>query len=136
MNKILSPLIVIGLLVISIGVFSPKEAPNLGSVSKSNEYQATTTYSKLGVPTFGVNQTLISNNGGVLGSVIITGAVAGPIKIMNASSTTDTASNTIAVFPNSTAAGTYTFDSIVTRGLIIETTSGLLPTTTITYREN
>lgn len=137
MNKILSALIVIGLLVVGVGVYSANPTGNsFGSVMQSGEYQATTTYSKLGVPLFGTNQTIISNNSGVLGSVIITGAVAGPMRFMNASSTTDISSTTIAVFPNSTAAGTYTFDLIVTRGLIVETTSGLLPTTTITFRQN
>ncbi len=137
MNKILSTFIVIGLLVVVFGVYSPKPTGNsLGSVVQSGEYQATTTYSKLGVPLFGTNQTIISNNSGVLGSVVITGAVAGPMRFMNATSTTDVSSTTIAVFPNSTAAGTYTFDLIVTRGLILETTASLLPTTTITWRAN
>lgn len=137
MNKILSTFIVIGLLVVGFGVYSPKPTVNsLGSVVQSGEYQATTTYSKLGVPLFGTNQTIISNNSGVLGSVVITGAVAGPMRFMNATSTTDVSSTTIAVFPNSTAAGTYTFDLIVTRGLILETTANLLPTTTITWRAN
>lgn len=137
MNKILSTFIVIGLLVVGFGVYSPRQTgKSLGSVVQSGEYQATTTYSKLGVPLFGTNQTIISNNSGVLGSVVITGAVAGPMRFMNATSTTDVSSTTIAVFPNSTAAGTYTFDLVVTRGLILETTASLLPTTTITWRAN
>lgn len=72
MNKILSTFIVIGLLVVGFGVYSPKPTVNsLGSVVQSGEYQATTTYSKLGVPLFDTNQTIISNNSGVLGSVVI-----------------------------------------------------------------
>lgn len=137
MNKILSALIVIGLFLVGFGVYSPKQTvKSLGSVSKSNEYQATTTYSKLGVPLFGTNQTIISNNSGVLGSVVITGAVAGSMRFMNATSTTDVSSTTLVVFPSSTAAGTYTFDLVAPRGLILETTTSLLPTTTITWREN
>lgn len=137
MNKIFNTIIILGLVVIGLGVYSvPSITPNLGSVVQSGEYQATTTYSKLGVPLFNDRQTIISNTSGVLGSVVITGAVAGPMRFMNATSTTDVSSTTIAVFPNSTAAGTYTFDLIAPRGLILESTSGLLPTTTITFRSN
>lgn len=137
MNKILSTFIVIGLLVVGFGVYGTKSTGNsLGSVAQSHEYQATTTYSKLGAPLFGTNQTIISNTSGVLGSVVITGAVAGPMRFMNATSTTDVSSTTLVVFPNSTAAGTYTFDIVAPRGLILETTANLLPTTTITFRSN
>lgn len=138
MNKIFSTLIVVGLLVIGFGVYSPKQTSNVkvGSVAQSNEYQATTTYSKLGAPLFGTAQTIISNTSGVLGSVVITGAVAGPMRFMNASSTTDISSTTLVVFPNSTAVGTYTFDIVAPRGLILETSASLLPTTTITFRSN
>jgi ABC-type uncharacterized transport system permease subunit len=136
MNKIFNTIIVLGLVVIGVGVYSYDRVPNqLGSVAQSGEYQATTTYSKLSVPTFNNVQTLISNGPGVLGSVVITGAVAGPMRFINATSSTDIASTTIATFPNSTAAGTYVFDVVVTRGLIVESLSGLMPTSTITFRQ-
>lgn len=136
MNKIFNTIIVLGLVVIGLGVYSDTSEPKkIGSVAQSGEYQATTTYSKLGVPTFGSAQTIIANKNGALGSVIITGAVAGSIRLMDATSTTDVSSSTIVVFPSSTAAGTYVFDSFVTRGLIVETTTGLVPTSTITFRQ-
>ncbi len=110
----------------------------LSSVEQGNSYSATTTYSKLGTPLFGVSQTLVGGTvaltPGTLGSVVITGAVAGAMKFMDATSTTDISSTTIAVFPASTAANTYTLDLNFYRGLIVETTAALTPTTTITYR--
>lgn len=136
MNKIFNTIIVLGLVVIGVGVYSYDRVPNkLGSVVQSGEYQATSTYTKLGVPAFSTTQTLISNSNGALGSVVILGAVAGPMRFMNATSTTDVSSTTIAVFPSSIAAGTYVLDVAVTRGLIVETLSGLVPTSTITYRQ-
>lgn len=109
-------------------------ATNLGSVIQGSEYHSTSTYSKLGTNLFGVNQTIVSNSGGTIGSVIITGAVAGAMKFMDATSTTDVSSTTLFVLPASLAANTYTFDVSFYRGLIVETVSGLVPTSTITYR--
>jgi len=135
MNKIFSTLIVIGLLVVGFGVYSPEPTEkSLGSVGQTGEYQSVTSYAKNGSALFSTYNTLVDNKCAVLGSVVITGAVAGPLRILNATSTTDSASTTIAMFPNSTAVGTYVFDSIVTRGLIVEATPGTIPTTTITYR--
>ena len=130
--------IIIGaVVVVLLGLlFTGKASVNVGSVAIGNEYHATTTYSKLGTPLFGVNQTLVSNTSGTLGSVVITGAVAGSMKFMDATSTTDVSSTTIMVFPASAAANTYTVDLTFFRGLIVESTSALLPTTTITYRSN
>tara|TARA_R110000868_G_scaffold75379_1_gene217546 strand:+ start:534 stop:950 length:417 start_codon:yes stop_codon:yes gene_type:complete len=116
------------------GVSNRSEKLSIGAVVRASEYTATTTYSKLGVPLFTTNQNIVSNSKGALGTVIITGAVAGSLRFMDATSTTDTASTTIVVFPASTAVGSYPFDSNFNRGLILESTSGLLPTTTITYR--
>ena len=137
MNKILVTLFAFVLIVIAgISLIGKREVTTLGSTVVGNEYQATTTYSKLSLPLFNTRQTLISNSPGTLGSVIITGAVAGPMIFMNATSTTDIASTTIVVFPASTAVGTYTFDLVITRGLIVESLAGLMPTSTITYRSN
>lgn len=125
---------IVGVILALLGLFGGGySAVTLGEAN-GEAYNATSTYSKLGVPTFGVNQTLLSNRQGVLASVTITGAVAGAMKFMDATSTTDVSSTTVAVFPASTAAGTYDFNAVLTRGLIVETTSALQPTTTITWR--
>lgn len=118
------------------GVRDSIKNQTFGGVAIGNEYQATTTYSKLGVPLFTTAQQIISNTPGTLGSVIITGAVAGQMRFMNATSTTDVSSTTVAVFPASTAVGTYVFDLVLTRGLVVESGAGLTPTTTITFRNN
>ena len=105
----------------------------VGSIQDGQAYNATTTYNLGGAPTFGVAQVL-KTSGGTFGSVVITGAVAGAMKFYDATSTTDVASTTIATFPASAAAGTYTLDSAFNRGLIMGTVTGLTPTTTITWR--
>lgn len=136
MNKIFNAIIILGLVVIGLDVYSDRSVPKkVGSVVQSGECTATSTYTKLGVPTFSDVQTLISNRSGVLCAVNITGAVAGAIKLMDATSTTDIASTTIAVIPSSAAAQTFNYDVNVFRGLIVETTAGLVPTSTLSFRQ-
>lgn len=107
----------------------------LGSVAQSGEYNYLSTYTKLGVPAITGQVTSIkSNSSGTLGSIVITGAVAGALKFMDATSSTDVSSTTIVVIPASAAAGTYTLDTSFFRGLIMEGTPGLIPTSTITHR--
>ena len=134
MNK--STIIIGGIIIALLAFFLFKTDGKtiVGSVAQTGEYQATTTYSKLGVPLFQPNA-VISGSRGTLGSVIITGAVAGKMVFMDATSTTDISSTTIAVFPASAAAQTYTLDLRFYRGLIVETTTGLAPTSTITFRQ-
>lgn len=111
---------------------SSKEA--LGSVPFGNEYQSTTTRNHLGASI--ANYTVLSSGQGSLGSVVITGAGAGTINIYDATSTVTNsawATTTLASFPASTAVGTYTFDTIYRKGLMIEVI-GATATSTITYR--
>ena len=111
-----------------------------GSVSVTDEYQATTT----STGTFAAIQTLTSTTTpkqGTLGSVIITGAAAGQIVITDATTSNitqrsaDQSTSTIrlADIPVSAAAGTYTFDIVYKRGLVVSVI-GTMPTTTITFR--
>lgn len=135
MNKSLSWIIGVALVVV-IAIFLGRTTSNpvsQGSVSQGSEYNATSTYRANGVPQF-PNTQVIKTFAGTLGSVVITGAVAGTIRLYDATSTTDVSSTTLAIFPSSTAAGTYTFDVGFSRGLIVGTTVGLAPTTTITWR--
>ena len=108
------------------------------SVPIGNEYQSTTTRSAWGgVPM--VNLTVISTGQGALGSVVITGAGTGVMNIYDATSTVNNAqwaTTTLASFPVSAAAGTYTFDAIYRKGLLVEIVgaSAGTATSTITYR--
>jgi len=105
---------------------------SFGSVQRANEYQATTT-TALGFA--GRQVTLISNTQGAFGSVIVaSSSPAGTISFKDATSTTDVASTTLASFPITPTAGTYTFDAVVLRGLIVETQTGFAGNYTITYR--
>lgn len=117
-------------------------APALGSVAVTNEYFATSTAANGGHGATITGTQLIRTGGGALGSVIITGAAAGAINIYDATTTNilnrtgnkATSTILIASFPPSTVAGTYTFDTWFTTGLLVELYGGTMPTTTITYR--
>lgn len=111
------------------------------SVSQGSDYQSTTTVqARTGVAI--ASPTVVGNTGlggGTFGSVIITGANTGIINIYDATTTvnggiTQYATTTLATIPASTVAGTYTFDIHYRYGILIELQSGLMPTTTITYR--
>lgn len=123
------------LTVFAIGfMFVSQTKPVEGSVSFGNSYHSTTTRAFNG--TAMANGQLVQTGPGDLGSVVITGAGTGVINIYDATSTgphSDYATSTIATFPASTAAGTYTFDAQYYRGLLIEIV-GSVATSTITYR--
>lgn len=125
---ILGSLVLIGVLVF----LSQGSSKNLfGSVVGGNEYNATTTRNYAG--TSMSNPALIKSGYGTLGSVVITGAGAGVINFYDNTSTSTTATTTLASIPASTAAGTYILDVAFTRGLLVEIV-GTAPTSTITYR--
>lgn len=105
-----------------------------GSVTQGNEYFASTTKNYMG--TSMPNLSVLKVGSGSLGSVVITGAAAGVINIYDATSTvtnTEWATTTLATFPASTAAGTYTFDATFKKGLLVEILTAT-PTSTITWR--
>ncbi len=116
-----------------------------GSVARGGEYNATNTRSVIGVSMLnGQNLTsTATTTPGTLGSVIIEGAAAGQINFYDATTTNvnlratsmSTTSITVAVFPVSVAAGTYTLDVTFANGLLTELI-GATPTSTITYRLN
>jgi hypothetical protein len=110
----------------------------LSGVSVGSEYNATTTRAMTGgvalaAPAF---RTIVSDSRATLGSVVIASTTAATIRLWNATSTTDSASTSIASFPASVAAGTYTFDSIADRGLIVELGTGFAGDYIITSRAN
>jgi hypothetical protein len=102
-------------------------ATNIGSVGRTSEYKATTTVSMAAMQ-------LIQTGESVLGSVIIASSSAITMRIWNATSTTDSASTTVAIFKAAAGENTYTFDTVLTRGLVIAPASGFNGAYTITYR--
>lgn len=134
------PLIILAigaLFAVSLVALRPDPVAH-ASVPMGGEYQGTTTQSAAG--SFAA-EALLQTGGGALGSVVVTGATTGTISIYDATTsdstkrTGQTASTSLllASFPASAAAGTYTFDRLYFRGLLIEIT-GTTPTSTITFR--
>lgn len=88
------------------------------------------------------NFKLLKTGGGTLGSVVITNeSAAGAFNLYDATTTALAgediyATTTLAVIANSTAEGTYTYDSAFTRGLIVEVANSQLcaATSTITWK--
>lgn len=112
---------------------------SVGSVG-DEPYTATTTGDSVDLAS-NFNQVLKSEFGGVLGSVVITAANTGTLIFYDATTTDSTLRDgsqatttiTIAQFNASPTVGTYTFDMVVNRGLIVQAI-GTAPTTTITYK--
>ena len=135
--KIIIALIITVIITASVVILVGKKDAPLGSVSRSSEYHATTTSSVRFQP-----ETLLLTGNGTLGSVVITGAAAGVMNLYDATtSNIDLRTNNLATtsiyvasFPASAAAGTYTFDRILIRGLYVSII-GTMPTSTITWRE-
>lgn len=107
----------------------------LGSVTQGNEYFSTTTRNAVTGAEL-TNLKVLKVGAGSLGSVVITGAGTGIMNFYDATSTVtnaEWATTSLAVFPGSTAAGTYTFDVAFSRGLLFEEI-GSVATSTITWR--
>lgn len=127
--------IIVGGVYLGNQIDVPVNVNSLGSIGP-DPYMATTT----STGTF-ANQTLLKTGQGTLGSVIITGAAAGQILILNATTTNinlreaSKATSTIRLLdiPASAAAGTYSADVAFTDGLVVSIL-GTQPTTTITWK--
>ena len=137
LNKVLAGFVaVILIVIIGVALKDDSTETSLGSISVGSSYQSTTTYSNGAAVT--PNWRVIKEGQGVFGSVVITGATAGTMRFYDATSTvtnTEWPTTTLAVFPASTAVGTYTFDSNFFKGLLVEFSSLILvPTTTVTFR--
>jgi len=139
MKKILASIVGVSVVVLFLGFVIVNDRASLAdaSVSRSHEYQATTT----STGRFSTGPQTLQTYPGAFGSVIITGAAAGVMNFYDATTTNSslrdssqaTSSLLIASFPTSAAVGVYTFDQIVKRGLVVDII-GTMPTTTITYR--
>lgn len=120
----------VGLVVLTI---QNPVSDTLGSVARGGEYQATTT-STMGTNKHQLIQSAYNSSSVTLGSIVVASTSATTIKIWNATSTTDIASTTLGTLKASVAEGTYTFDLILTRGLILEIPTGFNGNYIITHR--
>lgn len=129
------------ILLMMFGTQLQEAGKQLGSVSVSSEYVATSTAANTVYGGFTTGR-LIKSGYGTLGQVTITGANTGIVNIYNATTTNvnlragnkATSTILIASIPASAAAGTYVFDAQFTDGLFLDLNSGIMPTTTVTYR--
>ena len=131
--------------ILGLGYVVMQVKNTYASVSVTDEYMSTTTSQMFGDVVNPVKQQrqIVANRPATLGSVTIAStspsvnnAGGGVFKIWNATSTTDSASTTVARFATSTTAGTYTYDVRLERGLILEFPAGFMGEYTVTYRNN
>jgi len=130
------------LLAVTIAMVLQQPREAFGSIRVGDEYMATSTAANNLYGATITGDSLIKTGQGALGSVVITGANTGIINFYNATTsnvlarTGQPATSTILIasFPASAAAGTYTFDVTYTTGLLVELESGLMATSTITFR--
>lgn len=132
-NYILSIITLIAIVFIGIKIYS--NVPSIGSVTVGNEYKSVNSTSLTGSST---NATLITFGTRVLGSVIFATTSAQAFTIYDVAVAANYASTTLSTkivsFATSTPAGTYTFDTQLTKGLVFF--GQITPTTdyVITYR--
>lgn len=134
-SSVLAAIFATGALAIGllIGVYLTRPDAPLGSVTQGNEYNSTTTRST-SAGTHWVAKT--TTNGGMcaLGSIVVASSSATTLTIWNATSTTDSASTTIATLKAGVAEGTYTFDAVCTRGVVVATPASFNGMYVVTWR--
>lgn len=135
LGAIIGALVIIMVFTIgfNMGKFDQKQP--IGSVAYGNEYHA------VYATALGTQTAVLSTEPATLGSIVITGANTGSLKVYNATTTDATkralatsSLEVLAATPASLAVGTYTFDVVATKGLIYDWSSTAIPTSTITWR--
>lgn len=114
----------------------------IGSTIDGQDYTATTTGQYTFMGASNVTSKQIKRGFGSLGSVVIPATTVGAFNLYDATTTDVTkraaamASSTIllASFPTGTPAGTYQIDSSFNNGLLFDTFTGTISTSTITYK--
>ena len=91
-------------------------APTLGSVSYGSEYNATSTTA--------AGTQCLKVGSGTFGGIVVSSTTVGTFTVMNATSSTDAASTTIASFGASVSFGSYEYDSVFDRGLCVRANAG------------
>lgn len=104
----------------------PERATNIGSVNIASEYQSTTTDSGL---TAGVYY--ITTDTATLGSITVVSTTVGVFTVYDADGS---ATSTDIGLMGSAAAGTYTFDKVMSKGIAIEVTAPFDGEYITTYR--
>jgi hypothetical protein len=121
------------LAVVAAFLFIPffTAADRFSGVTTGSEYSYVTT-----ATTTGAGEMIKSGGqyGCTLGSIVITDSSTTTFSVMNATSTTDSASTTLASFPANAVAGTYIFDLACDRGLSVVAPAGFDGFVVITYR--
>jgi hypothetical protein len=122
----------IAIVVVSLAGFyygyDNQEKP-FGSVAVGNDYS----YTNMSAPT--ASTTMLQAGVGTLGSVIVVATDDALFTLKNGTSTTDLTATTIAEFKASVGEGTYTFDAIVTEGLLVTTADKFNGQYIVTYRK-
>lgn len=102
----------------------------LGGSTAGNEYTATST-----AASFAGTHRQLKVGAGSLGVVTISSTSAHALTLWNATSTTDSASTTIATFKASVAEGTYQFDTAsFSRGLVVSAEAGYQGSAVVGWR--
>jgi hypothetical protein len=130
-DKIIILLLALAIIIGAILTLQKPQITQLGSVIQGSEYKSV-------VLTTAVNDLAVLKIGsGALGSAVITVSGTAPFTLYDATSTVtnaEWATTTLASFQTSPTVGTYTFDVIFQKGLLIDYGTGTIPTTTITWR--
>lgn len=141
-------------LVIIMGFIwhNSRDAPEpLGSVQQASEYHSTSSVAMESGAAFGARiERIIATTTPfgdtimgdarltpiTLGSVVVSSSTTGTLIIHNATSTVDISSTTVAIFDNdsNTTIGTYVFDIVLDRGLVLDFSSGFWGSYVITWR--
>lgn len=121
-------IVVVAVVVGAIVIINEIKPQQLGSVTRSNDYHATTTLSGTAADDYHI----AAQN---LGSVIITSSSGSIFTIYDTGIVSTTPTTTLAIFPINATAGTYTFDRIVLGGYIsIRVPASFTGTIITTYR--
>lgn len=117
---------VLGLATIGFGIYTLPDrlVPPLGGVTQGNEYNYTQLTGPIATTTL-----IVRKPGAVLGSVVITEDQAGAVVLYDATSTTaysKTNGTRIADFQTAQSEGTYVFDAVLKKGLVLESADGFL----------
>lgn len=119
-------------LVLSLySLFTKNRNTFVGSVAQGSEYHSTSTSAVF------VNNSVLVSGSGTLGSVVVTVTGTGSLTLYDGTTTLshpDWATTTLAYFAGSPTVGTYTFDAVFQKGLLVQFGAGTVASTTITFR--
>ena len=135
---------IVAALLALTGWLSGHQSAPVGSVGHTNEYRATTTSSTSACPTASF---LAVVGPATLGSIVVNNvATAGYVRVWNATSTATSSYATtdetlatatfglpVARLKTTAVENTYTYDIVMSKGIVIETSSGFDGNYTITY---